>query len=187
MRRELKKVVENSLIKANKQRIMMNQHYSEEVLRYIVMKELSDAKLWGRFPNTLNTSHSLVFEYDYKKFQKKRGSFKPDIASISKELKKTRLGKSHPLAVELKITGSLEKDILKCREYVALKKGKRLFDLAVVIATPSHKEGFKAITNVDRLKRRQLRNNIPNNEKKILFGWIDPRAEKPKPEIFWVD
>mgnify|MGYP001223526019 FL=1 len=71
MRRELKKVVENSLIKANKQRIMMNQHYSKEVLRQIVMNELSDAKLWGRFPNTLNTSHSLVYEYDYKKFQKK--------------------------------------------------------------------------------------------------------------------
>ncbi len=48
--------------------------FSEESLRYLVMSEISKKKIWGTFPNKPGGKTKLLFEQEYNilKFKKRR-------------------------------------------------------------------------------------------------------------------
>jgi len=73
----IKKKLETSLRRALKLSLIemeaVENGFSEEALRYLVMSEISKKKYWGTFPNKLNSKNKLLFEQEYNilKFKKK--------------------------------------------------------------------------------------------------------------------
>lgn len=136
----LEKAIKGSLEKAIKEIHITNPDFSEEALRYIVMSELSNYSIFGTFPNT-NSKTKLVFEKTYNRLKRKKTSkFRPDISSINEN--------TNLLAIELKIAKpSISNDlydIIKCKEYINLDKGKCSFELAASIYAPPHYEKWHA-------------------------------------------
>ena len=184
MKLYLKKFAKKALIKAMKESQLSMGNFSEEALRYIVLEELRRIKFLGEFPNKIKAKYHIYFEYNYKKFKTKKGVFRPDIASIVNPLKPQIFINTHPLAIELKITSEIRKDIVKCREYISSKKGEIHFEYAMLIVVPSQKKISSLRDQVNVLKTRHSQMKSLPKQEKILFCWCDP--EKDFIDTFWI-
>ena len=148
---KIKKEIEESIKMALHESMLEQERttldfFSEEALRYIVMRHISKLKLFGSFPNSENDRKRLIFEFNYKKAKTNEATFRPDIASVKvKSLNSRKIEiEEYLLAVELKITKSID-DIKKCKHYVS-DRGRFKFHLAICIILPS-KQSYGILHN----------------------------------------
>lgn len=160
---EIEDVLRNALFDAITERDRCKILFSEEALRYIVMKYLSDYKFFGRFPNLSHGQKRLVFEHPYKRLKTKEATFKPDISSVllSKNNSSNIEIDEYLLAVELKIKNDVS-DIKKCRNYISEKHGRTIFNLAVCVVLPPK----SSIGGFDKIKKSEITTRAKGN---VLF------------------
>jgi hypothetical protein len=212
-RTELESAINKAIRIAFKEKENLKEHYAEENFRYIVMSKISEIGDFGKFPNINKSDKILCFEKSYGK------DFKPDIVSltprINGKVKKT-INNKNLLAIELKINGklkggkskkvigkgqtesimeikkitsSIERDLLKVREYL-YKSGDFSFEYGVVLniglpTEQTNKNNY--ILELQHLLNFHSKhiNKASNTSKNLLFGWYNPIINKP--EIFWLD
>ncbi|MFN5334215.1 MAG: hypothetical protein ACK5BV_03390 [Bacteroidota bacterium] len=163
----VKKKLETALRRALKLALIemdcVEDGFSEESLRYLVMSEISKKKIWGTFPNKPGGKTKLLFEQEYNILKFKKKTFKPDIVS--------KKGEEHLLAIELKIKSDVS-DIDKCKEYINDNKGFVSFELAAsVYATP---QPYTQVAHLleNRIKyAKKIRKNIKNA--RLLVAYIE--------------
>lgn len=163
IKHEIEDVLRNAMFDAILERDRCKSLFSEEALRYIIMKYLSDYKFFGRFPNLGNSQKRLVFEHPYKRLKTKEASFKPDISSVvlTKNQSSNIEIDEYLLAVELKIKNDVS-DIKKCRNYISEKHGRTVFNLAICIVLPPK----SSIGVFDKIKKSDITTRVKGN---ILF------------------
>ena len=200
----LETIVLNSLKKASDEMEFSGENFTEESLRYIVMKEISENGYYGTFPNRMDNKRQIQFEYNYFKGKKNpKEKFMPDIVSLERN---ERL-----LVIELKINrtrGSLIKDLKKCIEYLHENKGE-MFDMAAMIFTiPKHKQGKEAWMFEEMLittirENKTLINKIHNVKNRLIIGFVeylydyrfrsaqydsnDKNGKYSEPKVLWID
>lgn len=166
-RKALESAVIKSLEIAYMEREVTKSEFKEESLRYIVLSQISQKQLFGKFPNK-QKGKILVMQHTYERQKKKNaGVYYPDIASL-KLTPSGNISKSmHPLAIELKIHERIKEDINKSRDYLN-KRGKQRFRLCAVVSA-----GKKAPKNLPPKAK------ISN----LLVGYLD---EKGKTHTRWI-
>jgi hypothetical protein len=177
----IRSALERAILEINNSGVL----FSEESLRYIVVDEISKANFWGNFPNN-SEDKKLVFEYAYPKFQRegKKGTYRPDIVSLKIDAN-GNVSEENLLAIELKISSWATKDIVKCREYLNPKKGKKYFQLSAVVLAPHPKNQRMAVYRTTERKRLQSQKKMSqDSDLRILFAWVDPKTNQP--ELFWI-
>jgi hypothetical protein len=160
---EIESVLRNALFDAIAERDRCKILFSEESLRYIVMKHLSVYGSFGRFPNLSKGQKILVFEHPYKRLKTKDATFKPDISSVllSKNNASTIEIDEYLLAVELKIKNDVS-DIKKCRNYISEKHGRTVFNLAICVVLPPK----NSVGGLGKIKKSEITTRVKGN---ILF------------------
>ncbi len=176
----LETIVLNSLKLATVEMEFSGENFTEESLRYIVMKEISENGYYGTFPNRFDNKRQIQFEYNYFKGKKNPNEkFMPDIVSLE--------GNKRLLVIELKINrtrSSLMKDLIKCIEYLNENAGE-MFDIAAMIFTlPKHKQGKEAWMFEEMLKttikeKKTLINKIPNIKNRLIIGFVEYLYDNP--------
>ena len=176
---ELESVLHSAMLEAIVERDRSKTFFSEESLRYIIMKHLSDYKFFGRFPNSLIGRKRLVFEFPYKRLKTRGSTYRPDISSVLLKKGGDNEIEEYLLAVELKIKNDVD-DIKKCRNYVSEKLGRSVFNLAICVVLPPKgsngpwdKINNKEITT--RVKSRILLCTTENDKtmgERPVFEWL---------------
>ncbi len=155
----LKKALQLALIEMES----VGDCFSEEALRYLVMSEISKKKIWGTFPNKLNSKKKLLFEQEYNKLKYRKKTFKPDIVSQDEH--------EHLLVIELKIKSDIS-DVDKCKEYLNEKKGDACFNLAAAVyATPKNVTQIAHLVQYKINHAKKIGINIKNG--RLLVAYIE--------------
>ena len=155
----LKKALQLALIEMES----VGNCFSEEALRYIVMSEISKKKIWGTFPNKLNSKKKLLFEQEYNKLKYRKETFKPDIVSQDED--------EHFLVIELKIKSDIS-DVDKCKEYLDAKRGNACFKLAAAVyATPKNVTQIAHLVQYKINHAKKIGVNIKNG--RLLVAYIE--------------
>jgi hypothetical protein len=105
-KKKLEKAIKSALYIAQKEKLILNQDFAEENLRYIVMTEISKVKCFGQFPNIKASTNRICFEKCYKYLgstEDEDRNFYPDIVSLKSTINEAELTQTHNLVVELKI------------------------------------------------------------------------------------
>ncbi len=177
-KRQIAEAVTKAVIEANIEREATMSLYSEEALRYIVAKHISQLKIFGTFPNRASSKTKLVFEMEYHRLKTKESKFKPDIASVT--LNRSGEFVDFNLAIELKIKPSID-DIKKCQHYISQKHGRNTFKMAVCIVTTSQRG-----TGVAHKIPKNIIGTITNSN--ILFCSLEKtgKGAEAAPSIIWI-
>ena len=175
-KRQIAEAVKKAVIEANKEREATKSLFSEEALRYIVVKHISQLKKFGTFPNLASSKTKLVFEMEYHRLKTKESKYKPDIASVT--LNDSGGFVDFHLAVELKIKPNID-DIKKCRHYISQKHGRNTFKMAVCVVTTSQR-GDGVAHKIDA----NIKGSITNSN--LLFCSIEKTTSGVAPLVIWI-
>jgi hypothetical protein len=175
-KRLIVEAIKEAIIEGNNEREATKSLYSEEALRYIVAKHISQLKIFGTFPNRASSKTKLVFEMEYHRLKTKESKYKPDIASVTYD--KSGNIAHYNLAAELKITPSID-DIKKCRNYISLKHGRMTFKLALCIVTTSQRGDGVVYKIPDKIKGTITNSNL-------LFCSIEKTKSGIAPVVIWI-
>lgn len=175
-KRQIAETIKNAAIEANNEREATRSLYSEEALRYIVIKHINKLKFFGSFPNRASSPTKLVFEMEYHRLKTKDSKYKPDIASVT--LNETGEFTDFNVAIELKIKPSID-DIKKCRHYISPKQGRNTFKLAICIVTTSQRGDGVSYKIPENLKSTISQSNI-------LFCSIEKTKNGSAPVVIWL-
>lgn len=180
IKRQIAEAVKKAVIEANKEREATKSLFSEEALRYIVVKHISQLKKFGTFPNLASSKTKLVFEMEYHRLKTKESKYKPDIASVTVD-NFGRVVDLH-IAVELKIKPNID-DIKKCLHYISHKHGRSTFKLAICVVTSSQR-GDGVADKIDP----NIKGSITDSN--LLFCSIEKiksgASSKVAPLVIWI-
>lgn len=175
-KRQIAEAIKKAVIEANKEREATKSLFSEEALRYIVIKHISQLKIFGTFPNLASSKTKLVFEMEYYRLKTKDSKYKPDVASVTFNDSGEHV--DFNLVVELKIKPNID-DIKKCRHYISPKHGRNTFKLAVCIVTTSQRGDGVAYKIPENIKGSITDSNL-------LFCSIEKTKNGAEPVIIWI-
>lgn len=175
-KRQIAEVIKTAVIEANQEREATKSLFSEEALRYIVIKHISQLKIFGTFPNLASSKTKLVFEMEYYRLKTKDSKYKPDVASVT--FNDSGEPVDFNLVVELKIKPNID-DIKKCRHYISPKHGRNTFKLAVCIVTTSQRGDGVAYKIPENIKGSITDSNL-------LFCSIEKTKNGAAPVIIWI-
>lgn len=175
-KRQIAAAIKKAVVEANKEREATKSLFSEEALRYIVVKHISQLKIFGTFPNLASSKTKLVFEMEYHRLKTKDSKYKPDIASVT--FNESEAHVDYNLAVELKIKPNID-DIKKCRHYISPKHGRNTFKFAICIVTTSQRGDGVAYKISENTKGSITDSNL-------LFCSIEKTKNGAAPVIIWI-